>query len=239
MAIDIRLPNITAQDTAGKTAQMQSYLYQLAEQLNWALGTIEAVESGNSPVTVKSAAGAMTEQEQKDALETFNRIKGLIIKSADIVQAYQDIYIEKFNTLYTAKGDFGNFEQAVNTTITQTADDITQQINELQRVVADEFEEWRESQAYLRYGKLDDITGIAGIEIGQTITQSGAEVFQKMARFTSEGISFYVNGGDEPLAKMTATDLVIVSADIQDLKLGGYHCDTSNGIAFKWVGRSV
>ena len=37
MSTQIRYPNITAPDTEGKLRQIQSYLYQLAEQLNVAL----------------------------------------------------------------------------------------------------------------------------------------------------------------------------------------------------------
>jgi hypothetical protein len=48
MGIDIRLPNITATDTEGKMAQMQSYMHQLVEQLNWALATVDNAIQGNT-----------------------------------------------------------------------------------------------------------------------------------------------------------------------------------------------
>ena len=46
MSLELRLPNITANTDAGKLIQIQSYLYQTVQQLNYALGTIESGTSG-------------------------------------------------------------------------------------------------------------------------------------------------------------------------------------------------
>ena len=54
--MDIRLPYITAKDTEGKMVQMQSYMRQLVEQLNWALATMESAIGGNT-VTSDSTNG--------------------------------------------------------------------------------------------------------------------------------------------------------------------------------------
>ena len=43
--INIRLPNITANSEREQLLQVNSYLHQLVQELNWALSTIEA---GNS-----------------------------------------------------------------------------------------------------------------------------------------------------------------------------------------------
>lgn len=37
----IRLPNITAATEAGQLQQIKTYLYQLAQELNWALSQLE------------------------------------------------------------------------------------------------------------------------------------------------------------------------------------------------------
>lgn len=39
--IDIRLPKVNATDTEGQIRQIMSYMYQMVEQLNWALNTLE------------------------------------------------------------------------------------------------------------------------------------------------------------------------------------------------------
>lgn len=46
--INIPYPHITATTDKEQIAQIQSYLYQLAEQLNWALSTLESGQNGNA-----------------------------------------------------------------------------------------------------------------------------------------------------------------------------------------------
>ena len=61
MSIDIRLPNITATTDAGKIQQMQSYMFQLVEQLNYAMKTVEGGASGAVAYQNKAAsAGGST-----------------------------------------------------------------------------------------------------------------------------------------------------------------------------------
>ena len=85
MSIDLRLPNITATTEAGKLQQVQSYLFQLVEQLNFALKSVGSAAGSNVVLETASSTGAKREQE---AQATFRDIKALIIKSADIVNAY-------------------------------------------------------------------------------------------------------------------------------------------------------
>ena len=86
MGLDIRLPNITATTDAGKLEQIRSYLYQFAEQLNWALKTFEAAErSGGIVVTTSNGTGAAvvkkvsTFNELKDKLEEYYGTRDLMI----------------------------------------------------------------------------------------------------------------------------------------------------------------
>lgn len=53
MSINIRFPNITAKTEAGQIEQIKSYLYQLVQQLNWVLATLE---SGTSAATAAEDA---------------------------------------------------------------------------------------------------------------------------------------------------------------------------------------
>lgn len=43
MAVNIPLPNITGGDAESSVQQMRSYLYQLAQQLNWAFNTLDTM----------------------------------------------------------------------------------------------------------------------------------------------------------------------------------------------------
>ena len=80
--IDIRLPNITAATPDGQMKQMQSYMHQLVQQLNWALNTIDEAVAGNTSSVVMSKQSEDISPEE--AANAFNSIKSLIIKSADI-----------------------------------------------------------------------------------------------------------------------------------------------------------
>ena len=81
--IDLRYPNITGKNEAEQMVQVKSYLIQLVDQLNWALSTVEDAKRGNTSPEVVFRQGAETAPQ--DAESTFNSIKSLIIKSADIV----------------------------------------------------------------------------------------------------------------------------------------------------------
>ena len=89
---EFRYPNITGKTTEEKVAQIGSYLYQFVEQLQWAVESINT----NTNVVVSSSShrsgassGAIT-NTPIDSQATFNAIKALIIKSADIVDAYYE-----------------------------------------------------------------------------------------------------------------------------------------------------
>lgn len=86
--IDIRLPNITATDPAAQLSEVRSYLYQMVEQLNWALNTLDTgsvTANGNTAVISNSngnagdGGGAMS----SEVLENFGSLKSLIIKTAE------------------------------------------------------------------------------------------------------------------------------------------------------------
>ena len=100
MSFDFKLPNITATSDSGKVEQIRSYLYQLAEQLKWALNSIE---SGGGKVLQQGTQSIEKEITDKEAQATFGSIKSLIIKSADIVEAYYEEISEKLVGEYVAE----------------------------------------------------------------------------------------------------------------------------------------
>ena len=86
--IDIRLPNITATDPAAQLSEVRSYLYQMVEQLNWALNTLDTgsvTANGNTAVISNSNgnAGDGGGTMSSEVLENFGSLKSLIIKTAE------------------------------------------------------------------------------------------------------------------------------------------------------------
>ena len=244
MSMDIRLPNITGKTEAEQIAQIKSYLYQFAGQLQWALKT---VESGTSTNIALQNGPSGTEVKKEEAAFNYNHLKALIIKTAEVVTAYEE-KLDKILSLdgeYLAQSPFGTFIEQTNNQISADSKKIQQNIEDLQAM----FDENGNLKAELlvnghiysgiiEYAK--DGEAIVGIEIGQTTTTNGEKTFTKFARFTAEKLSFYdALIQDEPVAYISNYKLYVTNAEIKgNLKLGGYVHDTSIGIAIRWEGRS-
>ena len=238
MSFDINVPKITAQSDAGKIEQIRSYLFQLADQLKWALNSIE---SGGTKALQKGSTTNAVAVTGEEAQATFSSIKALIIKSADIVEAYSEEINKKFSGEYVAKSDFGTYTEQTNQSITTNSTNIESMYSSIQEIITD-IENLEHSlievDAHIRSGLLyydEDEVPIYGLEIGQKNTIDGKVVFNKYARFTSDRLSFY-DKNDTEVAYISDYKLFITNAQIMGtLTLGRYELDTSNGLAFKWV----
>lgn len=196
MSYTFRLPNITAATAEGKLVQMQSFLYQTVEQLNWALNTIEAGTASGNVVNHTTQKGGSSSTGDK-AATSFNEIKSLIIKSADIVNAYYENFRKRLEGEYVAQSDFGTFTENTALTLDANSKGITQNYENLQKLessVKGVEDSLIEVNAHIHSGVLFyDENGIPvyGLEIGQKTEKDGVEVFNKYARFTSDRLSFY------------------------------------------------
>lgn len=236
MSVELRLPNITSATAVGQLSQLQSYVYQLVQQLNFALNSIEQAESGDKSAAVVMAS-AHGEPTPEEAQETFSSIKSLIIKSADIVKAYGDVIESRMESSYEALSDFGTYKKQIQKNTKDTADvkkEHWEAIEKLNETLAT-------TNAYMHTGFLgeDPVTGakIFGVEVGQTREVNGVKEFTHSARFTDDGVYFYSAGSNEPVAYLNNQTLYITDAVItRSFKLGGYQVDFTDGMIFKWVG---
>lgn len=239
MGINIRLPNITATTTEGQMSQMQSYMHQLVEQLNWALASVDNALQGNTSNVVMTSRSGQNSEE--DALDTFNSIKALIIKSADIVQAYEESMREEFNGEYVAVSDFGTYKKDTKLII----DTNSNRVEELYSNVETIDKDVKNTNAYIKRGYLgDDTSGNAvyGIAVGETNDKGE---YKKYAWFTADKLSFFgsADGNEEreyegevayfSKNRLYVNDAVFLGTMIQ---FGKYVADTSDGLAFTWVG---
>jgi hypothetical protein len=241
MPFDLRFPNITGTTPQEQLQQMKSFLYQTVEQLNFAIGTMEK-ESKSIVEQIRNTSAATDTPEK--AQSTFNSIKSLIIKSADIVESYGDVITERLEGEYVAISDFGEYQRSTAADIVKNAKAIEQNYKNVQQITSDLLEVSNALigvTANIKTGLLYyDDNGVPryGLEIGERAEIDGVETFHKFARFTSDRLSFYDQNGKE-VAYISDYKLVITNVEIKgNLKLGGYLYDTSNGIAHKWVGRS-
>lgn len=241
MGMDIRLPNINASTEEGQLMQIKSYLYQFAEQLKYAISTLEAggTTSGEADRQEISAPPAETATPGS----TFNSIKSLIIKSADIVNAYYEEINRRLDGEYVAQSEFGTYSEQTSQTISENSTAIEQVFNNIQQITSS-LEEVKhtliEVNAYMKSGLLaydDNGVPIYGLEVGQRNTVDGEEVFNKYARFTSNRLSFY-DQNDTEVAYMSDYKFYITNGEITGtLKLGAFLIDTRTGFKLKYEGR--
>ena len=248
----LRLPNITATTDKGQLQQLRSYLYQLAQELNWALGTIDtkAREAAQAAQAVPKPDGA------QQAKATFAEVKALIIKSADIVNAYYEEVSRRLEGRYVAQSDFGTYTQETAATLQANAESLgvlfeNQQALEMDvagvqgvlRTDADGVS-LVGARAWCKVGVLDyEESGfpIYGMEIGQTNDLNGQTLYQKYAQYRSDGVHLFDQNGVEVATvsdrSLRITHAQMDSADITGrLTLGGYSLNTDNGIAISWQG---
>lgn len=143
MGIDIRLPQITGATEKEQLAQIKSYLYQFAEQLQWGL---QNVNTSNNSVFVQEIAKSLYPSNgsvsigPNQAEATFAAIKSLIIKSADIVEAYYDEISRKLEGVYVAQSDYGDFAEMTSQTILETSTNTTQSFERVQVLITQQGE---------------------------------------------------------------------------------------------------
>lgn len=131
MSVDIRLPQINAKTEAEK--QIASYLFQLAEQLQWALKNVDT--SSNTVIVTPTPKSLLPgTQTTVTAEETFGLIKGLIIKSADVVNAYYEEINKKLVGQYVAQSVFGTFEENTSQDVFENSTNINRTFTHIQEI---------------------------------------------------------------------------------------------------------
>lgn len=216
---------------------MQSYLYRMAQQLQWAFDTLETGDhAGGQRI---SQDGKVT-PAQKHA---FAGIKDLIIKSADIVNAYYAVIAKRLEGVYVAQSDFGAYREETALDIQANSSGINQlyaNIREISGTVEELYNNVIGTNAYLKSGLLyeaEDGSPVYGLEIGQTNSVNGSTVFDKFARFTADRLSFF-DRNDVEVAYISDYKLYITHAEVTgSLTIAGrFKIYYNNGLAFQWMG---
>ena len=133
MGIELRMPNITGASEREQLAQVKSYLYQIIPQLQWALNNVGTQDA--APQATKTAIPSS--YTPVSAETTFAKLKPLIIKSADIVEAYYEEINKKLEGLYVAESDFGTFVEKTEQRIEATSTYMEQEFSNVQVIMTD------------------------------------------------------------------------------------------------------
>lgn len=238
--MEFRLPNITGRTEREMLLQIKSYLYQLVGDLQFAVNNLDGTTSSvvvNTPKTVSNATTG------GNAQASFESIKSLIIKSADIVDAYYDEISKMLVGEYVAQSDFGTYSEDTAQVIIENSTEIERLFANIQKISTDiEQVEYKliDANAHIRSGLLYYESGVPvyGLEIGQRNVIDGEEVFNKYARFTSDRLSFY-DQNDSEVAYISDYKLYIRNVEItSSYKIGGFvdYVQSNGDVVTKWVG---
>ena len=243
MSFNIRIPSVTATTMEGKLMQLHSFLYQTVEQLNWALNAIETGSGSGSAVVQKPNSSGDTD-DAESSVSNFNEIKSLIIKSADIVNAYYEKISAKLSGEYVAQSVFGTFQQQTELQLKANSDSISQNYTNLQQIRSDVGaieDALVDVNAHIKTGLLyydENGVPIYGVEVGQKNAVDGVEVFNKYARFIAEKLSFYDSNGYE-VAYISDKKLFITHIEVtKSFSQGGFVDLTQEdgSIVTRWIG---
>lgn len=226
----IRYPSINGKTEAQKLAQLQSYLHQLADDLNYQLEKGGSAQ-GVNPTTARATAAAIAKPVKKDsAISNFNEIKSLIIKSADIVNAYYDeitTLIDKYN-LYAAESDFADFEQKTTSALYADGTGLYHQVKDIQTIFD---KDGNILDARICHGQIYSGTfeyegeTVVGLKIGQrNMDASGNITFQQFAQFTAKELAFFDSNGTK-VAYISDRKLYIPEAKITNQLTMGHFVD--------------
>ena len=258
---DIRLPNISASaDASTQMAQMRSYLYQMVEQLNWALNALDsggAISSASKTTTVVQAAGGSSSDETDQRMAN---LRDLIVKSAESVQegvySYMDERVESLSSTYVARSDFGTYREDINQRITTNSTKIEQQFAFAAEIQANtnrvevDFAAYKTNvEGYIRQGIVgyDGTIPIIGIAIGQDIRTTGTVVETEqgvfdeidkrsnMSVWTTEKLSFYIGGQEAAYFSNGKLNVAQIATD-RITGSGKWDVSFTSGVKYKWIG---
>lgn len=230
--IEINSPNITGANDAQSLAQIKSYLYQLSGQLNWAFSTLDApAAAGSSDIVMVGDNTPSTKNDSEKTAETFAELKGLIIKSADIVDAYYTEINNRLSGVYVAQSEFGTYTEQVSKEMVDTAKETVEsyhfdsRMDGIDQSLAGFAAYQQHTEGFIRKGFIDyDSSGvpIIGIAIGQnlrstTVTVDGQTLerldsAQSCAFYTADKVSFRIGGNE--VAYVSNRKLYILDAQV-------------------------
>lgn len=165
--IFLDLPNINGKGTPEQQlAEIRSYIYKNNEQINTALSNLTIDKIWEQTASAVSSAG-QSEDETPKILKQYQRIRDLIIKTADVVAQSDEKMEMAFNGSYLAKSQFGEYFKKTKVAIGQDSVGITE-LYDYNTELKTGFETYKlDYECYIKRGLLDDTTTpIYGIELG-------------------------------------------------------------------------
>lgn len=220
-----------------------SYLFQMAQQLNVALGQLE---SGGTAAPSGGTAAPAAEREQQ-----YQTLKSMIVKTADTVQRRMDQLSAKLTGEYVAASEFGTYVERLNAYLEANPEALTQYYSffaDLQastETVSAAFEQYRlETEGYIRTGIVcyDGAVPQYGVAVGQNLIcreVDGETVVEQndfRATFTASKLSFWQDASEVAYVsnnRLYITNITVLGA----IAVGQWSVEAAEGgLAFRWIG---
>ena len=249
------MPPVLRGNEQQQLRELRDYLVRMARDLDKTVETA-AVQAAETHVrTGKNNSEALAQ----DFRSRYEKLRGLIIKTADVVQHNVDIITEELHEDYLALSDFGAYQEQINTTIEETARGFVEKYeydaallaldNQLGTIMAAQ----ESIRGEIRRGLITDPeTGetALGIAIAEELSFTGSEEThdgltyyeltpgQTIGLYTSTGWQFWINGSkrgwfDSRDGMLHVANLAVESS----LRLGGnWMITTSGGFGLRYVG---
>ena len=236
------MPACPAGSVQQQVMQQYSYLFQMAQQLNVALGQLE---SGGTAAPSGGTAAPAAEREQQ-----YQTLKSMIVKTADTVQRRMDQLSAKLTGEYVAASEFGTYVERLNAYLEANPEALTQYYSfcsDLQAntdAVSAAFGQYKtETEGYIRTGIVgyNGSIPIYGVAVGQGLTVTDVDwetvVDQNnfRATFTAQRLSFWQDANE--VAYVSNNRLYITNITVlEGVTLGQWQITTASGLAFRWIG---
>lgn len=247
----LSLPPTPVGSAAQMAAQQYSYLFQLVQQLNAALSSIDsgtATGSGTVQPTVQTAPPSTA---GLNALRTqVENLRDMVIKTAEEAEKATESLSAELHEHYMARSDFGTYVQDLSAYLEANPDALTQyygfsaDLKAAVKAVDTAFTHYKlDTQGYIRTGIVayEDDVPVYGVAVGQNLTTrevDGVAVVEQndfRAVFTPRRLGFWQDETEVAYLsdnRLYITDITVLTG----LTVGKWRMDSVGGLSFQWMG---
>ena len=248
------MPPCPAGSVQQQLTQQYSYLFQMAQQLNLALSSLEnGTAAGTAAAQRRSGKKTAAAADSPDQAQQYNNLKSMIVKTAQQVRRSMEQLEVRLGEEYVAASQFGTYVQRLSAYLEANPEALTQYYSFCSDLAADvkavdaAFSSYRlDTEGYIRTGIVyyEGASPVYGVAVGQNLTTTeidGHQVVEQnnfRAVFTAQRLSFWQDSTE--IAYVSNNRLYITNITVLDsITIGPWRMDSVMGLAFKWIGGSA
>ena len=245
------MPPCPAGSVQQQLTQQYSYLFQMAQQLNLALSSLEnGTAAGTAAAQRRSGKKTAAAADSPDQAQQYNNLKSMIVKTAQQVRRSMEQLEVRLGEEYVAASQFGTYVQRLSAYLEANPEALTQYYSFCSDLAANvaavdaAFSSYRlDTEGYIRTGIVyyDGPAPVYGVAVGQNLTTTeidGRQVVEQnnfRAVFTAQKLSFWQDSTE--IAYVSNNRLYITSITVLDsISIGSWRMESGSGLTFKWIG---